>query len=140
PSVHGAHRDAAGTADEDAALMAALRALADDQAALLRVAELVATGAAESSVFDAVAEEACRLSGGHFTALLRYETDGPVILAMHGATAVSHVMHVGMRIAAGGDGVVQRVQRTAQAARIDAYEAVPGWNAGTARGLGLTSG
>ena len=34
-----------------------------------------------------------------------------------------------MRIAADGDGVVQRVQRTGQAARIDSYSDVPGWNA-----------
>ena len=34
------------------------------------------------------------LLGGHFTALLRYEPDGPLIVAMHGADAVEHVMHV----------------------------------------------
>lgn len=91
-------------------------------------------------MFDAVADQACRLLGGHFTALLRYEPDGPVILAMYGAAAVEHFMHVGMRIAAEGDGLVQRVQRSAQAARVDSYGSVPGWNAGVARDLGLTSG
>src|SRR5947209_1427962 len=139
-SVHGAHRDAAEAARKEAAPTADLRALADEQTALRRVAELVAAGAPETRVFDAVAEEACRLLGGHFTALLRYEPDGPVILAMQGAAAVEHVMHVGMRIAAKGDGVAQRVQATAQAARIDSYRPVPGWNAGVARDLGLTSG
>jgi GAF domain-containing protein len=126
--------------DEAAQTTADLRALADEQTALRHVAELVAAGASESTVFDAVAEQACRLLGGHFTALVRYESDGPVIRAMHGATAVEHFMHVGMRIATEGDGVVQRVQRTAQPARVDSYGGVPGWNAGIARDLGLTSG
>ena len=59
---------------------------------------------------------------------------------MCGAEAVQHVMHVGMRLSADGDGVVQRVQRSARAERIDSYEGVPGSNATTARDLGLTSG
>lgn len=45
-----------------------------------------------------------------------------------------------MRVALEGDGVVQRIQRTARAARIDNYANVPGWNAATARDLALTSG
>ena len=120
---------------------AGLRQLADEQAALRRVAELVARGESPAAVFDAVALEAWRLLGGHFTALLRYEPEGPaVIVAMHGADAVSHVMHVGMRLAAEGDGVVQRVRRSARAARVDNYTGVPGSNAATARDLGLTCG
>ena len=105
------------------------------------MAELVAEEASQPSVFDAVAHEACRLLGGHFTALLRYEPDGAaVIVAMWGAEAVRHVMHVGMRLSEDGDGMVQRVQRSARAERIDTYEGVPGSNATTARDLGLTSG
>ena len=46
-------------------------------------------------------------------------------MAMHGADAVSHVMHVGMRLAAEGDGVVQRVRRSARAARVNNYTGVP---------------
>jgi signal transduction histidine kinase len=139
--VHGAHRGTGPAPDDETARTTAdLRALADEQTALRHVAELVAAGASESTVFDAVAAQACRLLGGHFTALLRYESDGPLIVAMHGAAAVEHFMHVGMRIAAQGDGVVQRVQRTGRAARVDGYSGVPGWNAGIARDLGLTSG
>ena len=120
---------------------AELQRMADEQAALRRVAELVARGESPAAVFDAVALEAWRLLGGHFTALLRYEPDGrAVILAMHGAEEVSHVMHVGMRLAGEGDGVVQRVQRSARAERVDNYAGVPGSNAATARDLGLTCG
>lgn len=142
----GADAEASHLADQPAASRRAqtlqdLRGLADEQAALRRVAELVAGGASQPSVFDAVAHEAYRLLGGHFTALLRYEPDGPaVIVAMWGAEAVRHVMHVGMRLSEDGDGMVQRVERSARAERIDTYQGVPGFNATTARDLGLTSG
>lgn len=118
-----------------------LRGLADEQAAVRRVAELVAGGASQAGVFDAVAREACRLLGGHFTALLRYEPDGSaVVVATGGAEAVERVMHVGMRLSLDDDGMVERVHRSARAERVDTYEGVPGSNAATARGLGLTSG
>jgi signal transduction histidine kinase len=145
-SVPGAEADACHPADQPGSSRNALtgddlQALAEEQAALRRVAELVAAGASQPSVFDAVAHEACRLLGGHFTALLRYEPDGPaVIMAMWGEEAVRHVMHVGMQLSADGDGIVQRVRRTARAERIDDYARVPGANAATARDLGLTSG
>ena len=142
----GAEADVSRPADQPAAVLRAqtredLRGLVDEQAALRRVAELVAAGASQPSVFDAVAHEASGLLGGHFTALLRYEPDGAaVIVAMWGAEAVRHVMHVGMRLSEDGDGMVQRVQRSARAQRIDSYEGVPGSNASTARDLALTSG
>lgn len=113
----------------------------DEQAALHRVAELVAAGTAQSTVFDAVALEAHRLLGGHFTALLRYEQDGPaVVMAMHGSAGLDHVLHVGMRLSVEGDGVVQRVRHAGRAVRLDSYQGVPGSNAATARELNLTSG
>jgi GAF domain-containing protein len=122
-------------ADQDASR------LADELAALRRVAELVAAGASRTQVFDAVVEEGCRLFDGHFTALLHYEPDGrPVIVAMHGEEAVKHTLHVGQRLSGDGDGVVERVRRTGRAARIENYIDVRGTNAATARDLALTSG
>jgi signal transduction histidine kinase len=144
--VPGAEADASNLANQTAASRRAqtrgdLRGLLDEQAALRRVAELVARGASQPSVFEAVAHEASGLLGGHFTSLLRYEPDGAaVIVAMWGAEAVRHVRHVGMRLSQDGDGLVQRVQRTGRAERLESYEGVPGSNATTARDLGLTSG
>src|SRR5947209_3592116 len=115
--------------------------LADELGALRRVARLVAAGASRIHVFDAVVEEGSRLLGGHFTALLRYEPDGgAVLLALSGADAVRHTMHVGRRLASEGDGVVQRVRLTGRAARVDTYADVVGSDAETARQLALTSG
>src|SRR4030081_589463 len=53
-----------------------LRLLADEQAALRRVATLVAQGVSATEVFDAVAAEMCELLGADSTHLLRYESDG----------------------------------------------------------------
>ena len=118
-----------------------LQAMAAEQSALRRIAELVAADSGSSEVFDAVTMEAHQLCGGHFTTLLRYEADGQaVIVSMQGADAVRHVMHVGMRLARDGDGVAQRVWATGQSFRFDSYDDVPGWNVATARELGLTSG
>ncbi len=118
-----------------------LQELVDEQAALRRVAVLVARSASPETLFDAVAAEACRLLRGHFTSLLCYGPDGSaVIVAMHGAERVAHVMAVGVRLEPEGDGVVQRVRRTGRAARVDDYEGLPGANAATARALGLNSG
>ncbi|MEP7332538.1 MAG: GAF domain-containing protein [Terracoccus sp.] len=118
-----------------------LQAIAAEQSALRRIAELVAADSGSSEVFDAVTMEAHQLCGGHFTTLLRYEADGQaVIVSMQGADAVRHVMHVGMRLARDGDGVAQRVWATGHSFRFDSYDDVPGRNAATARELGLTSG
>ncbi|MDX6297224.1 MAG: hypothetical protein QOI51_1081 [Nocardioidaceae bacterium] len=91
------------------------------------MAEIVAGGASQSTVFGAVTDEACALLGGPFTALLRYEPDGPaVIMAMRGADRVDHVMAFGMRLSGDGGGVVQRVRRSSGSGRIDTYDGVPG--------------
>ena len=118
-----------------------LRELAAEQAALRRVAELVAGGASQRTVFDAVAHEAGLLLDGHFTALLRYEREGPaVIVAMQGGEAVGQAMRVGMRLPDDGDGLVQRVRRSTRAQRMRTDERLPGADATEARELGLTSG
>jgi signal transduction histidine kinase len=53
-----------------------LVATADEQAALHRVAALVAAGPAPETVFEAVVEEIDRRFAAQATVLLRYETDG----------------------------------------------------------------
>jgi GAF domain-containing protein len=55
-----------------------LRAIAREQAALRRVATLVARGAPPPAVFAAVTEEAGRLLSADVTVLRRYEPDGAV--------------------------------------------------------------
>jgi signal transduction histidine kinase len=61
-----------------------LQALVDEQAALRRVATLVARGAAPTEVFTAVATELGELLGADSMGLLRFDGDGATVLATHG--------------------------------------------------------
>jgi signal transduction histidine kinase len=94
-----------------------LQRLADERAALLCVAELVAGDASPQEVLDAVAAQAAQLVGVEFTTLLRYGPDGATeIVAAH---APPDGIQVGMRSPAAGTGAVQRVFATGRPARID---------------------
>ena len=64
----------------------ATRALADEQAALRRIATLVASEAPPSSVFERVTEEVARLLGAPSAGVLRYENDGTRRWSAAGAT------------------------------------------------------
>jgi signal transduction histidine kinase len=59
----------------------ALRRVAEEHAALRRVATLVARGDPPSQVFGAVAGETGRILGAECTAVARYESEGNVIVA-----------------------------------------------------------
>ena len=93
--------------------------LADEQAALLRVAQLVARGTAEAELFDAVATEASGLIGGEGANLVRF--DGPrtfTIIATCGGPAP-----VGFKfeIPEDDEGTASEVIRTHRPARRDNY-------------------
>ena len=66
----------------------ALGRLAREQAALRRVAELVARGAALAEVFDAIADEASRLLGGVVTDLFRFDDGLATIVAARSPVSV----------------------------------------------------
>ena len=101
-----------------------LTTLADEQAALRRIAELSARGMSAGDVLQAVAVEGSRLSGVDFTTVLRFEADGSTeIVAIDGGPAG---VVVGMRASAEGDGAVQQLWRTGRAARVDDLAGVAG--------------
>ena len=79
----------ASTAISAAQTRAQLRVLADEQAALRRVAELVARGAPLDEVFTAIAIEASKLFGDQAAALLRHEPEGDVTVAAAGNSPAS---------------------------------------------------
>src|ERR1700752_4360889 len=70
----------AATAIANAQAGVELRGSADEQAALRRVATLVARGAAPGEVFAAVTEEAGRLLGADYAAMKRYNPDGTITI------------------------------------------------------------
>jgi signal transduction histidine kinase len=110
--------------------------IADEQAALRRVAVLVAQAAPPDQVFTAVTEEAGRLLGAGQALMSRYDPDGAesVVAAWGSAGAV---VPVGTRMSLGGRNVATLVAETGRAARLDEYVGVSGAAADVAREFGV---
>src|SRR5918996_2476449 len=95
--------------------------LADEQAALRRVATLVAYGASPGQVFAAVAEEVGRLVAVDQTFMARYDPDDTVtIVAAWSATG--DTVPVGLRRPLLEANMSRLVRQTGRPARIDHYE------------------
>jgi signal transduction histidine kinase len=95
-------------------------ALANEQAALRRVATLVAHEPSPAEVFAAVTEEAGLLLSADVTSMLRYETDGTAtVVAVWSESGVD--VRVGTRLTVDGENVAALVLRTERPARIDGF-------------------
>ena len=108
------------TAIANAESRAALARLAEEQAALRRVATLVARGAAPEEVFAAVAEEVGQLLPVDSAALCRYEPDGALTFVGQWGSARTR-FPVGSRWMLGGHNVGTLVFQTGRPARVDDY-------------------
>jgi PAS domain S-box-containing protein len=115
-----------------------LQVLADEQAALRRVATLVARGVPPNEVFDLVTSEIGQLLDADRSALIRYEPDGTATIVAT-MTEPGVESQIGVRMTLEGDSVSARVRRTGRPARMDSYEGVPGPDAALLRRLGLRS-
>ncbi|MDT5303855.1 MAG: hypothetical protein QOG79_7279 [Mycobacterium sp.] len=115
-----------------------LSALAGQQAALRRVATLVARGVEPSELFSAVARESAGCLGVHHSVLWRYQPDGTAtLLAACDDDPGLTKMPVGARFSLEGDSVAAIVLRTGVPARMDSFEKAPGSTAARFRDLGL---
>jgi len=115
-----------------------LARLLEEQAALRRVATLVARGVAPTQVFAAVAQEVGQLLDVDSAHVGRYEPDGSATTV--GAwTKGGDKLPLGTRIPCDDHSLVTRVLRTGQAQRVDSYENLPGALAAAARALGVRS-
>jgi signal transduction histidine kinase len=114
----------------------AQRTLADEHAALRRVATLVAEESPPSDVFQQVTEEVGRLLG----------LPGATVVSFHGARTATVVsawsedgslrFPVGTSLDLDGDTVVAKVLRTGSAQRVERYDEAGGSLAETLRGAG----
>jgi signal transduction histidine kinase len=111
-----------------------VRRLADEQAALRRVATLVAHGAAPSAVFDAVTAEVAELLDVSAVSLARYDNDALTVVANRGA-----FVRVGDRYPLGGTNVTSIVLRTGRTARLDDFAQATGPIGDVARRVGVES-
>jgi signal transduction histidine kinase len=117
----------------------ALRLLGDEQAALRRVATLVARGVPPEEVFAAVTGEVARLLSVEFAGLSRYEPDGTAIIVA-GSGRSGERVPVGSRSSLGGRNVSTLVFETGLPARIDGYADASGPLGIAARENGVGSG
>jgi signal transduction histidine kinase len=107
-----------------------LRRLAEEQAALRRVATRVAEAAPAEEIFDAVAEEVATILGLPRVEMVRYERDGTGTVI--GATG-DHPFPVGSNWAIDGPSIMAAVLQTGRSARIDDYSSLSGTIAKVAR-------
>jgi signal transduction histidine kinase/uncharacterized protein YoaH (UPF0181 family) len=115
--------------------------LAELQAALRRVATLVARGVPASEVFSTVAEELARALGASNAALWRYESDGTAtLISAHDDPLQATTMPVGSRWPLDGENIAARIFDSGRPARMDTHDNAAGWAAARIRELGLHSG
>jgi signal transduction histidine kinase len=126
------------TAVGNADARAEVERLADEQAALRRVATLVAHESPAGEVFAAVAEEVARVLGVEDTTIFRYEDDWTAtVVADRGERDVP--MPVGSRVSLKGDSATALVRRTGRAARVDDFAGASGPLADYTREAGIGS-
>ncbi|GAA5111694.1 GAF domain-containing protein [Pseudonocardia adelaidensis] len=100
--------------------------LADEQAALRRVATLVAKGERPDVIFRCVAEEIARISNVDNGFVLRFEPDATLTVVARSGSGHAPV-EVGSDWPLRGDGIAARVFRTGRAVHLDSRRGPPGW-------------
>jgi signal transduction histidine kinase/uncharacterized protein YoaH (UPF0181 family) len=99
-----------------------LAQLVDEQAALRRVATLVAQGASPDTLFSAVAKEVAGIIDVPVVGIHRYEADGTVTtLGVSGESSLT----VGTRLRVTDEGIAAMMLSTGRPSRIDDYTSVP---------------
>lgn len=127
------------TAIANAGSREALGRLADEQAALRRVAELVARGVSPSEVFSAVARELAQCLGVRHSTLFRYEAGRTAeLLAVRHERELS-MMPIGQRFSFEGDNIAALVYDSGRTARIDSHDSASGLAAAYVRQAGIRS-
>jgi sugar diacid utilization regulator len=124
---------------DNARLYAEYRCLADEQAAMRRVAALVARGVEPSEVFDAVTDEMRGYLHAATAGLWRYETTGEITLLSVAAYLPDGAMKwpVGTRTPIEGNNLAKEVLATGRPARMDSYDNATGTVAELVRAIGL---
>lgn len=123
-------------ADVAAALASAL---AEQQAALRRVATLVARGVSPAEIYPRAVVELSRGLAVQNATLLRYAPEGAYVVVGARDENGEPIMPKGQYLSLEGDNVAALIHRDGAPARMDSYEGAEGPTAQLIRGLGLTS-
>jgi len=132
----GAFTELVATAIANTAARTELEQVAAEQAALGRVATLVAEAVPPGDVFTAVAAEVAGLFGVPHVGLFRYEREG-VATVIAGAGEVSSYLGRRWPCPAGDPGIVASLQRTGKPLRVDDYTQIRSAIAEPARELDI---
>jgi signal transduction histidine kinase len=111
-------------------------ALADEQAALRRVATLVAQEASHTQVVSTIAREIGELLGLELLRVVRYQDDGTAVVVA-GSGMTEDLVPVGSRTRPDVDSAASRVFRTRKPVRIDDYETASDTMTQAARSAGV---
>jgi signal transduction histidine kinase len=95
-------------------------AISEEQAALRRVATMVARGVPYGELFTAVTEEIARLLGVEYAEIGHYEPEG-MLLVVGAWSEVGAHLPVGSRWSLGGTNLMTRVSETGRSARLDGH-------------------
>jgi signal transduction histidine kinase len=115
-----------------------LRRLVEEQAALRRVATLVARGAQPTEIFDGVCAETGTLIGATSANLVHFTPDG-LNLTLAGWSLRNTHVPTGTRLPLGEGTINRLIQSTGAPGRVDDYSAAPGELAALIRGRGIRS-
>ncbi len=119
--------------------LARMQALVEEQAALRRVATLVAVDPDPSHVFARVCEEVGTVLGVESTNLARFESPGKAKVVGGWGLDSAPVFPVGAEIPLSGDTAVQKVSRSGRPERVDDYADVGGELAERLHQVGIAS-
>jgi signal transduction histidine kinase len=136
PSVHSRAPAAATLAVENERLHRSLSARLSEEAALRRVATLVARQHAPEEVFSLVAEEVCRHLDADAGAAVRYDAPGLATLVASWSPPGAQQLAVGRQVVIVAQGSLGRVQTTSAPARLDSFDDLPGAFAAEMRARG----
>ncbi len=116
----------------------AVQGLAEEQAALRRVATAVAAEVEPERLFGLVAEEVGRALGARVGNILRFNGDGTA-LTMGVWSEHAETIPVGTTLVLDGDTIASQVWRTGRPARYDTLDGMTGSLAERLRALGITA-
>lgn len=119
--------------------VAPLEALLEEQAALRRVATLVAADTEPARLFECVCAELGRVLGVDSTDMIRYEDDGTGTVVGLWSASGAPSFPVGARIPVAGDSVTAKLYRSGRPERVDDYATVAGELAERLRAAGIRS-
>jgi GAF domain-containing protein len=116
-----------------------LQALLDEQAALRRVATMVASSTPAPALFDQVCEELGELLAVKSTDMIRFEDERAATVVGSWTGNDTPAFPVGERILVEGKSVTAKLYRSGRPERVDDYGDVEGELAARLRGFGVRS-